>query len=73
LCEADNQVLVAIFEKQNNPLGLDASSNGNVKKRKAEDEDDKPDIGGWAYMGSHNFTPSAWVSFIVLALYMADE
>jgi hypothetical protein len=64
---------VAIFEKQNNPLGLDTGSNGNGKKRKAGDEDDKPEIGGWAYMGSHNFTPSAWVCFIVLPLDMTDE
>ena len=60
--EANHQVLVAIFEKQDNPLGLDVS-NGNSKKRKAEGDDDKPEIGGWAYMGSHNFTPSAWVRF----------
>jgi tyrosyl-DNA phosphodiesterase-1 len=53
--KADSQVLVAIYEKQNNPLGIESS-----KKRKADDGVEG--IGGWAYMGSHNFTPSAWVS-----------
>jgi hypothetical protein len=50
---------VALFEKQSNPLGDSVQSNG--KKRKADDGE-TGDIGGWAYMGSHNFTPSAWAS-----------
>jgi tyrosyl-DNA phosphodiesterase-1 len=59
---ADYQVLIALFEKMSNPLGLSGSGEANDKKRKAA-ELDQPDIGGWAYMGSHNFTPSAWVRF----------
>lgn len=57
------QVLIALFEEQPNLLGSKDNSqdaSGSKLKRKA-DELDKPDIGGWAYVGSHNFTPSAWV------------
>ena len=64
--KADRKVLVAIYEKQNNPLGIESG-----KKRKADDGVEG--IGGWAYMGSHNFTPSAWVSFRVHLQVPADE
>jgi hypothetical protein len=61
--ETDHQVLIALFEKHNNPLGFDDSQESNGRKRKAA-ELDEAEVGGWAYMGSHNFTPSAWVSAI---------
>lgn len=51
-----------MFTKQPDTLGMNGDSQeSNGKKRKAE-QPDKPDIGGWVYVGSHNFTPSAWVS-----------
>ena len=60
---ADVQVLVANYEKQSNPLGLEGS---HGKKRKVDGGEGSEEIGGWAYMGSHNFTPSAWVCLLHL-------
>lgn len=52
------------FEPQEQSLGVisnpSAATNG---KRKAEEmQEDGKDVGGWIYVGSHNFSPSAWVS-----------
>lgn len=52
------KVLIALFEPAPSPLGASASSSG---KRKADELDEGEGVGGWAYVGSHNFSPSAWV------------
>ncbi|ODN81641.1 hypothetical protein, variant 1 [Cryptococcus amylolentus CBS 6039] len=57
-----SKVIVALFE----PGELTASSSKtSLGKRKAAVADDAPKhtdegVGGWMYMGSHNFSPSAW-------------
>lgn len=53
------KMIIAIFEPKPNQLGLSSSSSG---KRKADEmTESKDDVGGWIYVGSHNFSPSAWV------------
>ncbi|WVF69182.1 hypothetical protein IAT40_003957 [Kwoniella sp. CBS 6097] len=59
------KMLIAIFEPAENRLGVEKGTPIESKKRKAEEIDaggDKngKDVGGWIYVGSHNFSPSAW-------------
>jgi hypothetical protein len=55
------QLLVTTFEPQEQALGM-APSNPVRGKRKAEEmEEDGASAGGWIYIGSHNFSPAAWV------------
>ncbi|WVQ83069.1 hypothetical protein IAT38_005207 [Cryptococcus sp. DSM 104549] len=53
-----SKVLVALFEPESRALGFETVS----VKRKAQDEDEENDsaVGGWVYIGSHNFSPAAW-------------
>ncbi|WVR06341.1 hypothetical protein IAU60_003372 [Kwoniella sp. DSM 27419] len=54
------KMLVALFEPQENRLGVEKQSiSSKTGKRKAEELEDK-NVGGWVYVGSHNFSPSAW-------------
>lgn len=51
-------MIIVTFVKQTSGLGAIGS------KRKADEiEEDADDdgVGGWIYVGSHNFSPSAWV------------
>lgn len=52
------KMLICLFEPRPQSLGLTSSTSSG--KRKAEDEDN--DVGGWVYVGSHNFSQAAWVS-----------
>jgi len=54
------KMIIALFEPQANTLGLAESSSSG--KRKADEITEAKDaVGGWIYVGSHNFSPSAWV------------
>lgn len=50
--------IVATFEDQPQLLGVTSTSG---QKRKADDVVDSPKaVGGWVYIGSHNFSGAAW-------------
>ena len=53
------QVLIALFEPRGQKLGMQAMSSSRNGKRKAADPDST--VGGWVYVGSHNFSSAAWV------------
>ena len=59
-------MLVSLYEPRARSLCFEAVSDGSpdkVKKRKADDMDeDTTEVGGWVYVGSHNFSSAAWVS-----------
>lgn len=49
-------MLIGLFEPSTSLFSPSKSG-----KRKADElEDDKASYGGWIYVGSHNFSPSAW-------------
>lgn len=50
------KMLIALFEPLPNTLGASGSSSKAEGKQKAKDSD----VGGWFYVGSHNFSPAAW-------------
>lgn len=50
------KMLLALFEPIPSPLGSTTSSKAEGKKK----EHAESDIGGWFYVGSHNFSESAW-------------
>lgn len=50
-----SKMLLALFEPIPTPLGASGSSKAEGKQ-KAKDSD----IGGWFYVGSHNFSSAAW-------------
>lgn len=50
------KMLIALFEPIPTTLGSSASSSKAEGKQKAKDND----VGGWFYVGSHNFSPAAW-------------
>ncbi|WWD04867.1 hypothetical protein V865_002938 [Kwoniella europaea PYCC6329] len=53
------KMLIATFEPEENKLGLDKSATPTkLTKRKVDEL--KDEVGGWIYVGSHNFSPSAW-------------
>ncbi|WWC70762.1 uncharacterized protein I206_104713 [Kwoniella pini CBS 10737] len=52
------KMLVATFEPQENRLGVEKSTPMKSVKRKADEM--KDDVGGWVYVGSHNFSIAAW-------------
>jgi hypothetical protein len=58
--------MIAVFEPKPDNLGFAASPAKTNGKRKADEIDDKTntEVGGWAYVGSHNFSGAAWVRFI---------
>lgn len=54
-------MLIALFEPNSSSLGF--SSSMKQGKRKADEvASENEGVGGWVYVGSHNFSPSAWVS-----------
>ncbi len=54
-------MLIALFEPNSSALGFNSSSKPG--KRKADEvSSENEGVGGWIYVGSHNFSPSAWVS-----------
>jgi hypothetical protein len=56
-------MLIALFEPNSSSLGFSSSSKSG--KRKADEVSrENEGVGGWIYVGSHNFSPSAWVSFL---------
>ena len=64
----DNQVLIAMFTNHTDTSIMrkryeDAIGNG--KRKAGELDQPKSDVGGWAYVGSHNFTPAAWVRYFL--------
>ncbi|WWC88676.1 uncharacterized protein L201_003589 [Kwoniella dendrophila CBS 6074] len=54
------KMLIAIFEAEENRLGVEKSTTTPTKSAKRKVDELKEDIGGWIYVGSHNFSPSAW-------------
>jgi len=60
---ADEQVLIATFEPRPDTLGMSSSPARKTdgKRKASEMEDETEGIGGWAYVGSHNFSSAAWV------------
>ena len=59
-----SKVLLALFEQR--PASAFAASPSKAAsssgKRKADEiVDENEGVGGWAYVGSHNFSPAAWV------------
>ncbi|OCF43592.1 hypothetical protein I317_02610 [Kwoniella heveanensis CBS 569] len=55
------KMLIAIFEPAENRLGIEKVGTPTKLKRKADEMDiGSKDVGGWIYVGSHNFSPSAW-------------
>jgi len=57
------QVLIVTFEPVPQSLGFQPQPNSSPKngKRKADDVDSN--VGGWIYVGSHNFSSAAWVRY----------
>ncbi|KAL7423162.1 hypothetical protein Q5752_002462 [Cryptotrichosporon argae] len=58
-----SKVLIALFQPKPQMPGFapKPASGEKTKKRKTDViHSAKADIGGWVYVGSHNFTPSAW-------------
>jgi len=53
-----SKMIIATFQDRAEGNSLTSSS----KKEKDKDKDDEIEsqVGGWCYVGSHNFTPSAW-------------
>ncbi|BEJ13832.1 hypothetical protein CspHIS471_0310060 [Cutaneotrichosporon sp. HIS471] len=52
-------MLIALFEPNSSGLGFSSSSKQG--KRKADEVvSENEGVGGWVYVGSHNFSPSAW-------------
>ncbi len=41
------------------------ATNGSAASSRDQAVDGDPGVGGWYYMGSHNFGPNAWVSVCI--------
>ncbi|KAK8858572.1 hypothetical protein IAR55_002801 [Kwoniella newhampshirensis] len=54
------KMLIAIFEPEGRHLGFEASPSKNGRRKASEIEDGDEGVGGWIYVGSHNFSPAAW-------------
>ena len=57
---------MSLYEPKSKALGFQSSqeeSPDKGKKRKADQMEEKEHVGGWVYVGSHNFSSAAWVSF----------
>lgn len=53
------QMIIATFRTKGTPFESGDEREASVREPETEDEEAGPPI-GWAYVGSHNFTPSAW-------------
>lgn len=51
------KMLVALFEPVPSPLGTTTLAKAEGKKK---EKDINSDVGGWVYVGSHNFSTAAW-------------
>lgn len=56
------KVLIALFEPRPDTLGISGGSSSNGKRKADEMAGENEDVGGWVYVGSHNFSGAAWVS-----------
>lgn len=56
------QMLIATFEPASSGLGAISSSTSQGKRKADDVVSENEGVGGWIYVGSHNFSPSAWVS-----------
>jgi hypothetical protein len=56
------KMIIALFEPKANQLGIEGSSTSSGKRKASEITENKDDVGGWVYVGSHNFSAAAWVS-----------
>jgi tyrosyl-DNA phosphodiesterase-1 len=56
------KMIIALFEQKPNSLVASSSSTASPSsKRKADEEEAGADgVGGWVYVGSHNFSSAAW-------------
>jgi tyrosyl-DNA phosphodiesterase-1 len=50
----------SIFETSNQSKGKEKELSDSETEPESDDIEIKNDPIGWAYVGSHNFTPSAW-------------
>nr|XP_018262379.1 uncharacterized protein I303_05396 [Kwoniella dejecticola CBS 10117]OBR84537.1 hypothetical protein I303_05396 [Kwoniella dejecticola CBS 10117] len=55
-----SKMLIAIFEPKENRLGVEKSASTPKKSVKRKVDELKDDVGGWVYVGSHNFSSAAW-------------
>lgn len=56
-------MMIAIFHPKTRTPSSQTPSSASLGKRKALELDEVENrIGGWVYVGSHNFSPAAWVS-----------
>lgn len=56
-------MMIAIFHPKTQTSSSQTPSLTSLGKRKALELDEaEKKIGGWVYVGSHNFSPAAWVS-----------
>ncbi|WVN85061.1 uncharacterized protein L203_100203 [Cryptococcus depauperatus CBS 7841] len=55
-----SKIIVAIFDPENQSLGSSSESTSLGKRKLLVSENDDNQVGGWIYMGSHNFSPAAW-------------
>lgn len=56
-------MMIAIFHPKTQTSSSQTPSSTSLGKRKAlELGEAEKKIGGWVYVGSHNFSPAAWVS-----------
>ena len=57
------KVLMALFEPRPDSLGFQSTPPRGGGKRKADEMGNEDEgVGGWVYVGSHNFSSAAWVS-----------
>ncbi|ORX40109.1 hypothetical protein BD324DRAFT_258111 [Kockovaella imperatae] len=54
------KVLIGVFEPRQDNLGFVKASPSSSKRKASEMENESADVGGWVYVGSHNFSPAAW-------------
>ena len=65
------QILIGMFEKRPHFMGISESPQ---KKRKVEDQGRaKKAVGGWMYIGSHNFSGAAWVRSFRCPVYSSSD
>ncbi|KAI0262793.1 tyrosyl-DNA phosphodiesterase-domain-containing protein [Gloeopeniophorella convolvens] len=55
-----SKMIIATFAKGSSPINVDTDTDSDADSDIVEVKKDKEDTMGYAYVGSHNFTPSAW-------------
>lgn len=55
------QMLIGLFEPPPQTIGDKVSTNKNGKRPAHDTSEELSKVGGWVYVGSHNFSQAAWV------------